>query len=41
MAESIKQTVKWKKHEVEEKIGYDQCKFYIIYIHSFILIYDS
>jgi len=27
MTESIKETVKWNKHEIEEKIGHDQCKF--------------
>jgi hypothetical protein len=32
MTETNKQSMKWKKHEIEEQIGYDQCKFQFSYL---------
>lgn len=34
MTESVKQTIRWKRHEVEEEIGLDQCKL-IFNLHRF------
>lgn len=38
MTESVKQTIKWKRHEVEEEIGLDQCKL-IFNLYRFKYVY--
>lgn len=40
MTEIKEQTLKWKKHEIEENIGYDKCKYNtsMLYYNSFEIV---